>query len=713
MSSKNSSSENFPEGGDTTSAQSQRPSLKGEPSQGAPASRSPRARSKPPKPFDSKRKRPLHSSSVQLSDSLDAESAAIEAEFAQNVEEEGEGLGALELDLDELRAPSVPQEPAAYDDNQTRVAVLAKLAIIEGPDAKKNVPFVGIRMVLGRAPNLEVSLTDLAVSRKHAEFVRGDNGVLLRDLGSGNGTLVNGQRVTEQILAHNDVITVGATKLRYINESEAHIAPEATSIKREPKKPEATKVASTKPASAKPEEARLALRDKKKAAEDEPGKALVRKEPSSPPAKREGRALLSRRGKFKEGFQKKKRLILIAASAGVLLILLVAVLSPRKENGPVIPEPVSHPVSAESYMSQAREAVRQERYEEALALLEQAKTINPNIDSSNLGGQIELEWDAQKRLREVEALAGRKEFNLAKETLAKIPEVSARSADEKKKLLERIVREEHQFYLERAEELLMLGDFDAAMDAARLLPRVQQVSIGDRIEIGRASYHEAERQEKEKIKQSSMSAAAVRAQARKQEIALAFAEVQRKFNGEDWKRAADECDRVIVQHAGDAEIRKRAKELQKYIPEFGQAYDEGAKKYRAGQIAAAAKPLTKARALYSKIGFLSTTVDGALRDMLSQAALLAGEDTLARGDYAAAAAHFKEALGLQPASERAQRGLARVIEKAEDLFGMGYSLKASNPQEALRYFKLIVEISPRGSMWSEKAKNQINAMSPH
>jgi tetratricopeptide (TPR) repeat protein len=278
--------------------------------------------------------------------------------------------------------------------------------------------------------------------------------------------------------------------------------------------------------------------------------------------------------------------------------------------------------------------------------------------------------------------------------------------------LERIVGEEQRFYLERSEELLMLGEFDAAFDAMKSLPRVQQTVVGDKIEAGRASYEEAKRQERVATQSAGKTAQKAREEARKQRVVLAFAEVQRKFNGEDWRRAADECDRVIAEHSGDAEIRKRAKALQRQIPEFGQAYDEGAKKYRAGQIAASAVPLAKARALYLKIGFPSA-VDGSLKEMLSQASLLAGEDALARGNYAAAADHFSEALKLQPTSERARRGLARVAEKAEELFAIGYSLRSSNPGEARRYFDLIVKITPRGSHWYERAQNQMSALPAH
>jgi pSer/pThr/pTyr-binding forkhead associated (FHA) protein len=53
------------------------------------------------------------------------------------------------------------------------------------------------------------------VSRRHAEFRHHPAAYRVVDLESMNGTLVNGVAVRDQVLADGDVITVGATSLRY------------------------------------------------------------------------------------------------------------------------------------------------------------------------------------------------------------------------------------------------------------------------------------------------------------------------------------------------------------------------------------------------------------------------------------------------------------------------------------------------------------------
>ena len=68
-------------------------------------------------------------------------------------------------------------------------------------------------LVIGRLPECDVVLPDSNVSRRHAELRRKGDGVFVTDLGSTNGTRVNGTPVREQLLASGDEISVGSTKL--------------------------------------------------------------------------------------------------------------------------------------------------------------------------------------------------------------------------------------------------------------------------------------------------------------------------------------------------------------------------------------------------------------------------------------------------------------------------------------------------------------------
>jgi hypothetical protein len=68
---------------------------------------------------------------------------------------------------------------------------------------------------IGRLPDCAIALSDTQVSRHHAEVHRGEQGFAVVDLGSLNGTTVNGVTVQEHALVDGDVIGVGETEIRY------------------------------------------------------------------------------------------------------------------------------------------------------------------------------------------------------------------------------------------------------------------------------------------------------------------------------------------------------------------------------------------------------------------------------------------------------------------------------------------------------------------
>ena len=63
--------------------------------------------------------------------------------------------------------------------------------------------------VVGRAVTSDIPIFDPTISRRHAELVLSPTGVTVKDLGSSNGTFINGARVTEGTLAANDSVTFG------------------------------------------------------------------------------------------------------------------------------------------------------------------------------------------------------------------------------------------------------------------------------------------------------------------------------------------------------------------------------------------------------------------------------------------------------------------------------------------------------------------------
>lgn len=77
------------------------------------------------------------------------------------------------------------------------------------------------RTVLGRGTDCDIVLDDPGISRHHAEVVLDGAAASLRDLGSTNGSFVDGQRVTTARLRHGSLITMGRTRITFNNHNPA------------------------------------------------------------------------------------------------------------------------------------------------------------------------------------------------------------------------------------------------------------------------------------------------------------------------------------------------------------------------------------------------------------------------------------------------------------------------------------------------------------
>ena len=68
-------------------------------------------------------------------------------------------------------------------------------------------------LVIGRSIGCDFVLNDPTVSRWHAELSRGEDGWVVRDMGSTNGTRVNGWRIRKATIGPDDVVALGAQRL--------------------------------------------------------------------------------------------------------------------------------------------------------------------------------------------------------------------------------------------------------------------------------------------------------------------------------------------------------------------------------------------------------------------------------------------------------------------------------------------------------------------
>lgn len=91
-----------------------------------------------------------------------------------------------------------------------------QLRIAEGKEAGREFVFEQASVVIGRSTDCDVVLYDPGVSRRHARIFSEGDDFLVEDLGSANGTKVNGQLVKKQKLGDNDAITLGPVVFQFL-----------------------------------------------------------------------------------------------------------------------------------------------------------------------------------------------------------------------------------------------------------------------------------------------------------------------------------------------------------------------------------------------------------------------------------------------------------------------------------------------------------------
>jgi hypothetical protein len=101
---------------------------------------------------------------------------------------------------------------------------MARLIITSGEEAGREVQLSDTQ-VIGRLPTNAIPIKDAGSSRQNTRIYRAHGRFTVIDLNSKNGTFVNGEQVARAELKDGDVITIGATSLKFVAEDEPAAAP--------------------------------------------------------------------------------------------------------------------------------------------------------------------------------------------------------------------------------------------------------------------------------------------------------------------------------------------------------------------------------------------------------------------------------------------------------------------------------------------------------
>ncbi|MBQ9396247.1 MAG: FHA domain-containing protein [Proteobacteria bacterium] len=135
-------------------------------------------------------------------------------------EDEGlDDLGEKTMMLD--AAPDEDLEDIGNEKTQISMSAMdydplsGKLIVESGKTSQREYILVREKTSIGRAPNNDITISDIAMSRKHVEIDKFPEGFRLRDLDSGNGTVLNGYRIRVGQLRDGDIIEIGNVRFRF------------------------------------------------------------------------------------------------------------------------------------------------------------------------------------------------------------------------------------------------------------------------------------------------------------------------------------------------------------------------------------------------------------------------------------------------------------------------------------------------------------------
>ncbi len=123
--------------------------------------------------------------------------------------------------LDQIERPALPKgtwsnsELATVQRTSPDTTAAPSLFISRDGEVLDKFSFNKSRILIGRSEHNDIPITSKFISRHHAMIVRHKNATFLMDLNSTNGTLVNSRRVSNHVLIHDDVITLGHHHLKF------------------------------------------------------------------------------------------------------------------------------------------------------------------------------------------------------------------------------------------------------------------------------------------------------------------------------------------------------------------------------------------------------------------------------------------------------------------------------------------------------------------
>lgn len=567
------------------------------------------------------------------------------------------------------------------------------LVVVGGPAVGARVEGVE-EFRVGRSPENSVHLPDQSVSRRHASLSRhSDDSFLVKDLGSGNGTVLNGERLSgEAIVRHGDLLVLGDSTLRLVDSRAS--ASELAALSAEVEEaPEAELGAPMAPAPIKASPVAETLIQQGKVPESQ---SQVSEDLTMSPVEA---AKASAAAPIPKG---RKVLYL---SLVVVLVALTAVgilLKGGAEKSPVqVAISRSGPSKLEELVEEGKQHARNRRWEEAIEKFQEAKShsSSPEIERLIKGSQAEAAH--QKAVEQVREQLERGSLAGVVLKLEAIPETADFYEDAQELIAELPAAIDR--LLASARQLLAEDNRDRAKV---LVSRVLEVEPGHVAAL--ALLTEIERKP-EPVRVVTEKPAVRQAVAAPQPVEAApvvpagpSPEAVQALLAGDMNQAL----RLADSAGGEANTR-----LAQNLRSFDVQLREGLTRVRNERYLEAVAPLTKAVDLHREMsGGKPGRLGNEASKQLANAHYLLGLDSKGDDQLPRASRHFRSALRADPSHSLAKRQLSHVKGRADNLYIDAYTMESMDKEKAKRLYKLVVETMVPGEETYEKAKRRLDAL---
>lgn len=561
-------------------------------------------------------------------------------------------------------AGSGPQRPVRRTGTSSAVRAAppqavsgSKLAVTAGPMEGQEFALEEDEYVVGRSKEASICIQDSSVSRNHIMLRRVGSGWTVSDLGSGNGTLVNGEQISDEtVLANGDVITLGDTEVTFSDVANS------------------TMMVAVTPGPTRPRPAA--------------GGAA----PGRPPPRSE-RVRSSRNAPAKPvdpAVARKRKLMMAAVGAVAVLAVVGLVAVQARQNALAEKRLAQERVDAKrrgelgAIFQDAKNLVREGKWEEAKAKLLELQALDPSMGGlQDYLDRAEKEIPNQKYLSEATAALAEKKLAVAKVALDKITQDT--QMFEQVGSLKRNLRD--------------------ASDAQTLEAR----KMVDRKELDEAR----------RVTEDVLAAFPEHRDAKLiKEEAVRLIEVRDRppppppppNPGKPWEQGVarfvdgDLSGAVALINACVTKSPK-CKGLLKDMTEFGNLYKklEDLDAKGLARLLALDKDITESRGPSKMARNAGTRAANIFYKSASTAK--------AAGQWSRAVEFARKTLQADPGHAGASNILSDLRSKGKEIYMQGYALKDANPEDALPKFREAMSMTPSDDETHQKAKTWVEKLS--